>query len=422
MRVHYRVDAGTPAAADSAARDCASERWWCDALAGYAAHARGDARRADSSFASALAAMPDSVRCAWTDIRVLLPGDTRDRYERMSCAERTVLEHRYWLLGQPRLAAEANEWHSEFLARHVQSWLAERSRTPHNLSWGADAEELLLRYGWPVAWGRVQPVSSALGVEPGIIGHDPSPSFAFGPREELLDTLATGGDDGWDLRARFAESRYAPAGVRRVTELSSQLSRFRRGDSVLVAAAFEVDDDSLVNPVARLAVALSEGRVLVGPPDTSRRGIATFLIAGELVLAGVEIADSASGTLARSRTVYPAPTSVARAALSDLLLYHAGGEPVSSLDSALARALSGSVVRNDRPLGLYWETYGLADAGERVDDRDARLRLAAAQAGVPVAHVEAEARQAPGGSEPRDAGADHHDPAVPPLHANRRPA
>ena len=78
----------------------------------------------DEHFLAALAEMPDDVRCKWTDIRTLIPGDTRGRYEEMACAARGPIERRYWLLGRPRLSAAANEWRNEFYARRVQSWIA----------------------------------------------------------------------------------------------------------------------------------------------------------------------------------------------------------------------------------------------------------------------------------------------------------
>jgi hypothetical protein len=368
MRVHYRVDARRLEQADSAAASCRSTRWWCDALVGYAAHVRGDAARADSAFSSALAGMDEATRCQWTDIHMLLPSDSRERYEELPCADRAPIERRYWLLGRPQLAAPANEWRNEFFTRRVQAWLAERSRTPHNMSWGKDAEELLLRYGWPVMWGRVQQSGAGYAAsEPGVIGHDPSPSFSFAPREDLLDSLAAAGDDGWDLRSRYGESRFAPLHVRRLGGMSAQLARFRRGDSVLVVAAYAAADDSLRTPASRLAAALDDQRAVVGAPDSLRRGTASLLLPAVPQLVGVEVADTATGTLARSRMLFRPDSGAARLSLSDLLLYRPGAEPAATLDSALARAIPGDTVGRDRPLGIFWETYGLADGGETVD-------------------------------------------------------
>ena len=367
MTVHYRVDAHDPAGADSAARACAGTEWWCRALQGYAAQAGGGAARADSAFELALAAMPEAVRCEWTDISAILPGDLRGRYEKLPCAARAAVEQRYWLLGRPRLAATTNDWRTEFLARRVQNWLAERSSTPQAMSWGSDAEELLLRYGWPVRWGRVQRSSASLTPEIGIIGHDPWPSFAFGPREELFDSLAVAGDDGWDPGARQSEARYAPAGVRRLTPVTAQLARFRRGDSTLVVAAYESRDDSLHAPAAQLAVALPDGRTRASGADSASHGVARLVVDAAPLLAGVELTDSASGTLARSRLLLAALPPAGTVALSDLLLYRAGEEPAELLDSALARALPEARVSRAEPVGVYWEAYRPADAGDSVE-------------------------------------------------------
>ncbi|MFL5607142.1 MAG: hypothetical protein ACJ8AD_11900 [Gemmatimonadaceae bacterium] len=412
MRVHYRIDAHRFDAADSAARDCRATGWWCRALVGYAAHARGDAARADSSFAAALAEMPTDVRCAWTDIRTLIPGDARGRYEELACDTRGPVERRYWLLGRPRLSAAANEWRNEFFSRRVQSWIARRSASPQSVSWGDDAEELLLRYGWPVAWGRAQVSSSTGFPDYAVIGHDPSPSFAFGAREELLDSLASATDDGWDLRARQSESRFAPAGVRRVAAVSSQLARFRRGDSTLLAAAYAAADDSITAPRALLAASLDDGTTLASPIDSARRGTALLMLPRAPRLGGVEVADSASGTLARSRLVFAPDSASARLALSDILVFRGPAESAVSVDSAVSRAIPGDTASRGRPLGIFWETYGLADAGESVDVavtveridrgflRSARQRLGLADEDTPLRVRWTDARPAASGVSP----------------------
>lgn len=393
MTVHYRVDGRQLAGADSAARACGATSWWCHALLGYAAQMRGDAWTADSSFEIALREMPDDVRCSWTDIHVLLPERARGRYETLPCSERQVMERRYWMLARPQLASPVNDWRTEFLARRVQSWLARRSLTPQTVSWGDDAEELLLRFGWPVMWSRVATSSAGLS-EPGIIGHDPWPSFAFSPREALLDSLAASGDDGWELQSRLAESRYAPHGVRRVIPIAAQLARFRRGDSTLLAGRYAVVDDSLRAPRAHLAAMSDRGPPVVVALDSAARGVGRLMLLAAPRLAGFEIADSAAAILARSRQVYASQT--APGMLSDLLLYAAGGEPLSTLDSALARAIPGDSVPRSRPLGVFWESYrppvtadsmNVAVTVERIDHgwfRSARQRLGLADADSPL--------------------------------------
>ena len=312
--------------------------------------------------------MDEPTRCQWTDIHTLLPSDTRERYESMPCTARASLARRYWLLSRPRLSEPANEWRNEFFARRVQGWIAARSKTPHNMSWAADQEELLLRYGWPESWGRVRPSGSlSTAGEPGIIGHDPSRSFVFAPREQLLDSLYVAGDDAWDLRSRLGESRYKPRAVRRIAALSVQLARFRRGDTVLVVAAYTSSDTSLVSPIARLAASIDDSVTIVGDAHRAQQGTSVVRLSEFPRVAGLEIIDSVSGSLARSRVAYAPERLGARSSLSDILFYRVGPEPASELDSALARAIPGDTVGRDRPLGMFWETYGLPTNGDSVD-------------------------------------------------------
>lgn len=365
MGVHYRIETHDFAGADSAARACRGTAWWCAALVGYAANAHGDDALADSAFRASLGAMPDDQRCRWTDIHTLLPGDARGRYEKLPCAERDTVNARYWTLARPRLASAANGWHTEFLARRVQAWLARRSLTPQGLTWGDDAEELLLRYGWPVRWGRVEQPFASLTPEVSVVGHDPWPSFDWGPREQLLDSLASasGDDEGWDLHSQQSAARYAPPRIDRILAMTSQVERFRRGDSTLLVAAFYVNDDSIRAPDTRLAASLRDGRTWVSAPDSTMSGTVTLLVPGAPMLAGVELTDSASSTLARSRILYP-PRATDDEVLSGLLLYRGGDDPPEVLESALARAIPGERIARSQPVGLYWESYRSGDAGD----------------------------------------------------------
>ncbi len=364
-RVHYRVDGRDTVSADSVAHSCRATAWWCASLAGYAAHARGDAARADAAFASALAAMPDSVACAWRDITSLLGGRDREAYEAQPCDVRRHAEERYWMLSQPRLATAANDWRNEFNARRVLLWLGERAATPHLLTWGNDAAELVLRYGWPVAWSRYE-TSSIGATEPSIIGHDPSPSFAFAPSGWLADTTRQLAADAWNLHAPRSEARFAPRQVRRTASAAAQFARFRRGDSTLVVAAFAAKDDSLLHPVAMLG-AVGDSAMLVRAADTLRTGTARVMVHGTPWLVGADVSDSATATLARTRMTWTPPADSSRVALSDILLYRGGEDPVTSVDSALVSAIRGDTATRNRALGLFWETYGLAASGEPVD-------------------------------------------------------
>ena len=366
MRVHYRVDGHNAAAADTVARSCKATNWWCAALVGYVAHARADEVTADSAFAAAAAQMPVDVACGWRNIATLLSGDDRDAYEHRSCEERAPLEQRYWLLSRPRLSTSYNEWKNEFDTRRVLVWLGERAATPHLLGWADDAAELVLRYGWPTAWSRAV-TSAQFGADASIIGHDPSPSFAFAPDRWLVDSLRPLSNDAWDMISHQAEARYAPPGVRRVATAAIQVARFRRGDSSLVVAAYTATDDSLATRIGAFAVASRDGIIARSPTDSGKVARSRVLLKDAPYLAGVDVSDTTKHTLARARMMLVAEPDTTRLHLSDLLVYRAGDAPATNLDSALARAIPGDTVTRDRQVGFFWETYGLAAEGEAID-------------------------------------------------------
>jgi len=366
MRVHYRLDGKDAASADTVARACRATTWWCLALVGYANHLLGQAAAAESAFTGALESMPDEERCKWRDISVLLPPNTRHYYEGLSCAARRDVEERYWILARPRFTAGGNEWRSEFYVRRVQARLADHSATPRGGTWGHDDEELLLRYGWPVGWSREDQIG-AIVPEPIVISYDPVPSFNFAPDEALYDTAASAQNDAWDMKVRTAESRFAPRGVKRIVPVGMQIARFRRGDSTLVVSAFRASDDSLfaAGP-AVLGVTLRDGTVRT-VEGTGASGTAMLTVARAPLLAGVDVTDTTTSTLARSRVLMRPLASGAPLSVSDLLLFHAEDGAPESVGAALEKAIPGDTLYRERPIGVYWETYGIAEQGEALD-------------------------------------------------------
>jgi len=85
------------------------------------------------------------------------------------------------------------------------------------------------------------------------------------------------------------------------------------------------------------------------------------------VLAGVEITDTTTRTLARARTLLRVPDHSDGLALSDMLLFRAGENAPESIDAALEAAVAGDTLSRSRPIGIYWETYGIAESGESFD-------------------------------------------------------
>ena len=366
MRVHYRIDGKDLAGADSIARDCGASEWWCQALVGYADHALGRAAAAESAFTRSLATMPESDVCRWRDIAVLLPSNTRRYYEKLSCDSRRPVEERYWLLSRPQLAGEANEWRTEFYVRRVLATLYRDATSTLQGAWGRDNEELMMRYGWPIGWRKSQTAYGST-TDISVTEYHSAPSYNFAPVEVLYDTSAASEDDGWELEARMPEARFSPRLVGRVAPLAMQVARFRRGDSVLVASAYAASHDSLgAGSAAMLAVALGDGGTRAVPAE-GRSGTARLLIESFPVLAGMEIADTTTRTLARARSLMRPPERVDGLALSDLLLFRAGEGATESLDAALASAIPGDTMSRSRPIGIYWETYGVPESGESFD-------------------------------------------------------
>jgi hypothetical protein len=366
MRVHYRIDGRSPASADSVARACHATGWWCEALVGYADHRLGRAAAAESAFVAALDAMPDSTRCTWRDIAVLLPSNTRNYYEKLSCEARRPVEDRYWLLSRPRLAGDANDWRTEFYVRRVLVTLYRKATSTLQGAWGRDNEELLLRYGWPIGWRRSQSAYGSL-LDVSVTEYHPVPSYNFAPDEALYDTSATAQNDGWDLQARLPEARYTPRLVGHVAPVAMQVARFRRGDSVLVVSAHAVANDSLgADADAELAVAMADG-TMRHVEAGGRTGRARLMVESFPVLAGVEITDTTTRTLARARTLLRVPDHSVSLALSDLLLFRANEGAPESIDAALEAAVPGDTLSRSRPIGIYWETYGISESGESFD-------------------------------------------------------
>jgi hypothetical protein len=145
------------------------------------------------------------------------------------------------------------------------------------------------------------------------------------------------------------------------------VARFRRGDSVLVVSAYAAAHDSLGDAAdAVLAVALPDGT----PRRASaagRVGRARLMVESFPMLAGVEVTDTTTRTLARARTLLRVPDHTGGLALSDMLLFRVGDGAPESIDAALDAAVPGDTLSRARPIGIYWETYGIAESGESFD-------------------------------------------------------
>jgi hypothetical protein len=362
QRVRYLVEAGRPVEAYRASEACEADRWWCAALAGLVLHTEGDHAGADSVFALALSLMPPDERCAWEDIGELLPSRTAGQFRKLSCEQRRGLSESIWWLADPLWSRPGNDRRTEHFARQVRARLEEDSRTPYQMAWADDMHELIVRFGWPDRWSREHGSSMDMNAIR-IIGHEPHPSFDFFPDDAAISRpYQLSG--GFDFRRRDARSRYAPPYARAMRGLETQVSRFFRGDSMIVVAAFLAPRGDTMfaaaSSVGAVAIAASPA---VDPVTNSRvqlangRGVGMVRVAADSAVASVELTDPLRRGVARARVAVTA----ARTELG-MLLYERPGPDDGTLEDVAPRAFGAlQVGRHDRP-GIYWEAAAPAGA------------------------------------------------------------
>ena len=349
--VRYLAESDTGRAL-ATARSCKATPWWCAALTGFALHVAGEFRAADSAFDVALRDMPDAERCKWTDLSPLIDGALAKRYRALDCETRVTFEDSLWWVAQPLFSLRANDRRTEHFARAALSRIAQDARSTYSLRWGDDLRELTLRYGWPVYWTR-DPARVTAMLQPAVTGHDREPAFHFFP-EGKLD----------DARAR---ERYAPAYATEFVPLEHQAGAFRRGDSCVVVAAYDVSHDSAFArhpPTAALVLAREPKRApVIAWQEESPAGNLVATTSCEPQLLSLELLSRAGARAARARsTMLPAGLTDG-IALSDLLLFDPTDSLPGDLAAVLPRARAAATARAGTSVGLFWEVYGLPPDG-----------------------------------------------------------
>ncbi len=366
--VRYEIDASRTADAERVARNCHGTRWWCLALQGYALYEEDQYAAADSAYTAAVSLMPQDEHCRWTDLSLVLSDQLADRYDKMDCARRDSLAARVWWLGAPLYLVDAHELRTEHFARVTRTRLEERARSPQFL-WGDDVRDLIVRYGWPTWYTRDLPPMGSMR-EPIVTGHDPTPTFAFLPRREAVDSPYTITADSWELKLRDAPARYAPRYVRSMHSLDHQIAIFRRGDSALVVGVFDASGDTtLAGRRLQSGLFLSSDESTLWRTtrqDSALVEVMTAKAPWRPLVVSLEVLAPDVRRAARARLGRALGPSTGRISASDLLLYAPRDGTPNSLADALPLALGSTRVSAVRPLGLFWETYGLDAAGENV--------------------------------------------------------
>lgn len=373
QRVRYLLEAERYDGALEAAGACRSSEWWCRALAGLVQHRAGRYRDAAESFEGALEAMGGERACRWRDLSDLLDGDLRGRYRDRPCTDRESLERRIWWLADPLYLVSGNDRRSEHFGRRVLDRTQRDAETPSGVRWGEDLQELLLRYGWPAGWER--DVSTD---DPGasVISHYPDPARRWMPaRLRHVVRSDSIGVDEWRLDPPDPRSEYAPGYVRAFGRLHASVTRFRRGDSTLVVAAYRLEPEAVEGEGRDVDTVRIEGWVRTGlfvdaGPDRpaasatsrtqGREGVFAVRAESGGHLLSLEALAPADSVAARRRHGVQLPAAPEEGvALSDLMLVEAGADTLpASLDAVISRARSESDYRPGDRIGLYWEVYG----------------------------------------------------------------
>jgi hypothetical protein len=368
QRVRYFIEAKNDTAAVRAARECRAAEWWCSALEGLALHVNSRGAEADSAFARALRSMPASERCRWTDMSSILDDQARRRFGKVGCGRSETIAEKLWWISDPFWSIEGNERRAEHYARHTMARTLASSRNAYGLSWSNDMREAIVRYGWPRYWSR-GPGTSFEPQNGPVTGHEATPNYHFVPVSLSFDSIP---QISYDLDLKTSAERYASVTAKRVVELDPQIAVFRRGDSALVVAAYDVSEKRELDSTdisAALVIARDEFSPLHQSSTVGRRGALSVLVETQPQLVSVEVINAASGSgAAWKRSVLRlGPIPGGAVSMSDPLLFDATDEDVTDLDAAMRSAIGGNTVSRGK-VGIYWEMYGLArtDSAEPV--------------------------------------------------------
>ncbi|MHB1328984.1 MAG: hypothetical protein ACYC2K_12350, partial [Gemmatimonadales bacterium] len=359
--VRYAVEHGERDSALAAATRCGASPWWCEAIRGFALHLFERDADADTAYQRAIAIMPDSLRCAWTDWTRVLEPAIADRFEALDCAARLALADTVLWLAKPLLSRPGNVIRSELLSRRIVAALGWVSRSPYAISWGRDMEELVLRYGWSRRFSVVDHRSRSLE-GPSVVGHQRAPAYPMIPDAGRGDN-----DPQWIdvLEKDRPRSRFSPEYIGQLESTEAfQLARFPRGDSSIVVGGIEPGET--LDRAGRFDLALAAGS---GPDGTviDRRDSTAALaglkvtIPGRALVASVEVAAAGGRHFVRGREYYEPINRPAPIVLSDLLLFAPGDELPTTLDAAAALALPSNRLSRTKPVGIYWEATGAAN-------------------------------------------------------------
>jgi len=377
--VRYLIESERPSEAAAAAR---AHVWSNDGdsesllFLGLALHYSGDFVASEDAFDRARAAMSADERRRLDDLSKLLERAESSHYRRLPDDERSEYEAAFWALSDTWYLEPGNERRSGHYARHAWSRIhAMAPRVDGRLRWGADHDEILIRYGLPTGRARARQASSMAAM------HRPTSLVEWFSPHRLAVTpgdMVTGGipyapPSGMrpEVERDTVRSYYAPVTIRRTRGLVVQPSVFpvADGGTVRVDAALPPDTTAPIAPLAPRALLVildTLGRELARTPATVRvrDDAVTVAYAEQEMPPGayvyrMEVMDDSTrlGGLAQYRIDVPSPNGLS---VSDLLIAHpVAGEGPSSRSDPVLEPTAQLVVPPGQELGLYAEVSGL---------------------------------------------------------------
>ena len=393
QRVRALYDAGERDRALAEARACHAQLWWCAVLEGYVLARNGDLAHAEGAFLRAMSLAPLTVRCEWTDLRLLLQRDEHAAYDATTCDERSALNDRLWWLARPLFRDPSNERRVEHFTRVASIALASALSADHSFDWRLEAgasvwREALVRFGLPTRYplygtgvrgtiaGLHGRVTSATAIAPPVRAHAVLPYSeaaiaTFAPLSVARDVAVASPADLAVRRAAagpvaaFPEHFVPRSGL---VQLPDRQVAYLRRDSVVevLVAAPSPSRSSTRTRTFDAELWWSPGpdtawRIARGEGDAASVLQLRGRVTPDTALLSFEVAAVQSEPAARVRVVSTPPPPLREMPAGEVSI-----SPPILVDASLAydagatlAALRPSHRRGDaRSIGLYWETYG----------------------------------------------------------------
>ena len=333
---------------------CASVGWWCDLLRGLAHHHRGMPERAEEYFRRGLPGADPELGCRLMGIGQLLTRRDRGNYDELDCAARTPFEARFWWLTDPLFSMLGNDRWVEHVSRRFELVLHEPIlRATASNRHPPQHEVSVVRRGQNDSWSRKpgRPQERWTGKR--------AARYRFTPASALEDGLRA---LSYELDAGLDDEGYTPATYGPFLELPAQFARFRQVDSLLVAAATDLDGIPL-GPSRTVFVASDAPEsfpVVLGPVSERARPVFAAVLNAEPVVISIEAMDDnrAAGRARRGLL----PLSATGLVLSDVLLLDASdAELPENRDEALALMFGKTTFPSTDEIAIYCEIYGVKE-------------------------------------------------------------